>query len=125
MKASFVLLVIIAVFSFSCGNNTKSSVDIEGTYVTHFQNEYNITDDSLIISSVKSSDNAYDIIRRTGFIKIRNGKQLAKEFKTVRWVSSYNTDKQLLQETDLGRQISVLPDTHKLKLGSSEYTEIK
>lgn len=125
MKTSFVLLIIIAVLSFGCGNTNKSSFNIEGTYVTHFQNEYNITDDSLIISSVKSSDNVYDIVRRTGFIKIRSGKQLSKEFKTVRWVSSYNTDKQLLQETDLGRQISVLPDTHKLKLGSSEYTEVK
>jgi hypothetical protein len=125
MKASTVLFVIIAVISVSCNSTTKSSVDIEGTYVTHFQNEYNITYDTLIISAVKSSDKTYEVLRQTGFNKIRNGQSLAKEFKKAKWVSSYNTDKQLLQETDLGRQISFLADPHKLKLGASEYTKIK
>ena len=125
MKASIVSLAIIAVFLLSCNNTTKSNADIEGTYVTHFQNEFNITDDTLIISSIKSSDNTYEVVRQTGFNKIRNGKPLAKEYKAAKWISSYNTDNQLLQETDLGRQISILPDNHKLKLGASEYTKIK
>ncbi|SCW38057.1 hypothetical protein [Mucilaginibacter sp. NFR10] len=125
MKALFVFLAIVAVLSIGCNNATKSSENIEGTYVTHFQNEFNITDDTLIISSIKSSDNSYDVKRQTGFNKIRNGQQLPKEFKVAKWVSSYNSDKQLLQETDLGRQISILPGTHKLKLGASEYTKVK
>ena len=126
MKALIILLAVVLVFSMGCNSSTtKGSENIEGTYVTHFQNEYNITDDTLIISAVKSSDKTYEIIRQTGFNKIRNGKPLPKEFKKAGWVSSYNADKRLLQETDLGRQIRILPDLHKLKLGASEYTQIK
>lgn len=125
MKKSFVFLAIIAVLSIGCNNATKSSENIVGTYVTHFQNEFNITDDTLIISSIKSTENSYDVKRQTGYKKIRNGQQLPKEFKVAKWISSYNPDKQLLQETDLGRQISILPSTHKLKLGASEYTKVK
>ena len=125
MKALIILLAVVLVFSMGCNSSNKGSEDIEGTYVTHFQNEYNITDDTLIVSAVRPSDKTYDVVRQTGFNKIRNGKPLPKEFKKVQWVSSYNTDKQALQETDLGRQISVLPDQHKLKLGASEYTKIK
>jgi len=125
MKGLIILLAIASISSIGCNPTISSSANIEGTYVTHFQNEYTITDDTLKILSVNASNKTYEVSRQTGFNKIRNGKPLAKELKKTKWVSSYNTDKQLLQETDLGRQISVLPDSNKLKLGASEYTKIK
>ena len=125
MKALITLLAVAIAFSMGCNMATKGSADIEGTYVTHFQNQYNITDDTLTISAVNSSDKSYQVLRQTGFNKIRNRKSLQKEFKKAEWIGSYNSDKQLLQETDLGRQIIILQDLHKLKFGASEYTKIK
>ncbi len=123
MKVSTILIALIITFLYSCSPTFKKT-DISGTYVTQFKNEFSITSDTLVVASEENSQ-TYNIERRTGFNKIRDGKTLPKEFKVAKWVSSYDIEKQLLQETELGKQISVLSEKQSLKLGDSEYQKVK
>ncbi len=123
MKVSIIVIALIITFLYICSPTSKKT-DISGTYVTQFKNEYSITSDTLVVASEANSQ-TYNIERRTGFNKIRDGKALPKEFKKVKWVSSYDIEKQLLQETELGKQISVLSEKQSLKLGDSEYQKVK
>lgn len=123
MKVSTILIALTVISLYSCSYATKQT-DITGTYVTQFKNDYSITADTLIVSSEANSQ-TFNIERRTGFNKIRDGKTFPKEFKSKKWVSSYDTEKQVLQETELGKQISVLPEKQVLKLGDTEYQRVK
>lgn len=124
MKVSIILIaLIITTFLFSCSPSSKPT-DISGTYVTQFKNEYSITSDTLVVVSETNSQ-TFNIERRTGFNKIRDGKTLPKDFKVAKWIASYNHEKQLLQETELGKQISILPEKQSLQLGDTEYQKVK
>jgi hypothetical protein len=124
MKASTILIALATTLFYSCGSNYKKT-DISGTYVTQFKNEYSITSDTIVLTTSESSSQTYNIERRTGFNKVRDGKTLPKQFKVAKWTSSYIMDKQLLQETELGKQISISPDNQSLKLGDTEYQKVK
>jgi hypothetical protein len=123
MKVSTILIALIITTLYSCSPKSKTT-DISGIYVTQFKNEYSITSDTLVVASEANSQ-TYSIERRTGFNKIRDGKTLPKEFKVAKWMSSYDIEKQMLQETELGKQISVLSEKQSLKLGDSEYQKVK
>ena len=123
MKVSTLLIALIITFLYSCSPTSKTT-DISGTYVSQFKNEYSITSDTLVVAIVGNLQ-TYNIERRTGFNKIRDGKTLPKEFKVAKWVSSYDIEKQMLQETELGKQIYVLSEKQSLKLGDSEYQKVK
>jgi hypothetical protein len=122
MKA-IVIILFTTVALYSCSQPEKET-NFTGTYVTHFQNEYTITDDTLIISKINSSDQAYNIERKSGFIKIRNGVRQSREFKTSKWDATYNSDTKALQQTDLGKQL-YLTENNNVKLGNSQYTKVK
>ena len=123
MKVSTILIALVITSLYSC-STTNNKTDITGTYVTQFKNEYSSTSDTLVIAS-ESNSQTYNVERRTGFNKVRDGKTLPKEFKVAKWVSTYDVDKQVLQETELGKQISILPDKKSLKLGDTKYQKVK
>lgn len=87
--------------------------------------EYAIDYDTLIVSSDHSNANTYIIQNNSGFQKIRNGVTMPKEFKKTSWVATWNEDKQLLSETDLGRQIQFKDNGKSLVLKNSTYQKIK
>lgn len=124
MKTSISQMILIVTLLFSCKNSSNNTNDLGGTYVTQFNNEYTITNDTLIITPAESSSKSFNVERRTGFNKIRDGVTLDKQFKVAKWMSFFDSDKQVLKETDLGKQIHVVSGTDKIRLGSSEYTKI-
>lgn len=123
MRVLTILIALIITTLISCSPTSKPT-DISGTYVTQFKNEYSNTSDTLVVAS-EANLQTYNIERRTGFNKIRDGKTLPKDFKVAKWIASYNLEKQLLQETELGKQISVSPERLSLKLGDTEYQKVK
>jgi hypothetical protein len=122
MKA-LIILLFLTIIIYGCSETAKKS-DPSGTYVTHFKNEYSLTDDTLIIRNINSTDQAFSIERRSGFQKIRDGVIQIKEFKSSKWDATYNNDSKVLQQTDLGKQVYIT-DHNSVKLGDSEYKEIK
>lgn len=122
MKA-LIILLFVSFIIYGCSDTAKES-DPSGTYVTHFKNEYSLTDDTLIIRTISSSNQAYNIERKSGFQKIRNGVLKSKEFKSAKWDATYNIESKVLQQTDLGKQVYIT-DHNGVKLGDSEYKKIK
>ena len=125
MRTSIIFITLLTLLIAACDSRNSKVSDISGTYVTQFSNEYTNTSDTLIIAPIESAGTSYTVVRRTGFNKIRDGKPLDKEFKATSWTSTFDQDNLVLKETDLGKQIYVLPDKEQVKLGSSEYTKIK
>lgn len=123
MKASFILLAIILT---ACACNSKSnSGSLTGTFINYSKSEYSIAFDTLIISPLNQSGNNYQIERKTGYQKIRNGITQPKEYKMEKWQSTWNEESQKLSETEYGRQITSGKDGQTLTLKNTEYKKIK
>jgi len=123
MKAlKFLIVLLLAVHFYSCKSNTEST-DFSGTYVLQTKGEYAIDYDTLILSSNKP--NTYRIQNNSGFQKIRNGVIMPKEYKKTSWLATWSEDKQLLSETDFGRQILFKDNGKSLVLKNSTYKKIR
>ena len=124
MKASFILLAIIITLFIGC--NTKSnSNEPTGTFVNYSKGEYSLAFDTLIITPLNQSGNSFQVERKTGYQKIRDGIIRPKEYKTEKWQSSWDEGTQTLSETEYGRQITSGKDGRTLTLKSTEYKKIK
>jgi YD repeat-containing protein len=120
MKVSTILIALIALFFVGC-NNKASKGDLSGTYTNQSKSEYSTASDTLIITTMSESTNAYQIERKTGFQKIRNNITQLKLYRNEKWQATWDADKQILSETDLGRQISFDKDKHTLTLKNTQY----
>ena len=124
MKAlSFIIILAIVAF-IGCTSNSQSK-SLSGTFTNQSKSEYSTAFDTLIITPSTQSTNSYQIERKTGFQKIRNGVTGAKEYKTEKWQSTWNEDKQVLSETDYGRQITPSKDGSSVTLKNTQYQKIK
>ena len=118
------LIIILAIIAFiGCTSNSQSK-SLSGTFTNQSKSEYSTASDTLIITSTQSTNN-YQIERKTGFQKIRNGVTQAKEYKTEKWQSTWNDDKQVLAETEYGRQITPGKDGTSVTLKNTQYKKIK
>lgn len=122
MKTLKILLLIGCALIIAACNKTANTVS--GVYVTAFKNEYSIANDTLIIEAYNLDAGIYKVARRSGYHRIRDGKILRKEFKHESWMSTFDKNKQVLQETAFGRQIYVNADGRSLSFGAT-YRKIK
>ena len=125
MKASTIFIALITILFISCKSGSSNSADYSGTYVLQTQGEYAKDYDTLVVSSDEPSKNTYSIQNKSGFQKIRNGITMPKEYKQVTWVATWNEEKQVLAETELGRQIQCKNNGNSLVLKNSVYQKIK
>ena len=124
MKAlSFIIILAIVAF-VGCTSNSQSK-SLSGTFTNQSKSEYSTASDTLIITPSTQSTNSYQIERKTGFQKIRNGVTQAEEYKTEKWQSIWNEDKQVLSETEYGRQITPSKDGNSVTLKNTQYQKIK
>jgi hypothetical protein len=114
---SIIGLLIIA----SCKSSDQS---ISGIYILNFKNEFTTTNDTLIVEAYNLQSGAYRLQRRAGYNLIRDGKVLPKQFSQETWMATFNKEKQVLQETELGRQVYVGADGHSLSFHGN-YQKIK
>jgi len=78
----------------------------------NFKNEYSMANDTLIITAYNLSAGTYEVERRDGYHRIRQGKILPKEFRQEKWIATFEKDKQLLLESAWGRQVYINTDNH-------------
>ncbi|WP_428329668.1 hypothetical protein [Mucilaginibacter sp.] len=123
MKASTILIALITTVFIGCSNQA-SKEDLSGTYTNQSKSEYSLASDTLIITVIDQSNNSYQIERKTGFQKIRNQITQPKQYKNEKWQATWNADKKILSETDLGRQISFGKEKHSLSLKGTQYQKI-
>lgn len=121
MKVNIILIAIVAVLISGCTDDKTRSF-IPGTYVNHAESEYSTVNDTLTIEA--SESNNFQIIRNTGFKRIRNGKAGKKEYETEKWNAIYDEGTKTLTETSKGKLITFYPDANKLMVGKREYQKI-
>jgi hypothetical protein len=117
-----ILLIAIALFVIACKNSNNQIVS--GIYVMSFKNEYSIATDTIVIQAYNLNANTYQVERRDGYHRIREGKVLPKEFRQEQWMATFDPAKMLLQESELGRQIYIKADGSSLEYGGT-YRKIK
>ena len=113
---TFKLLLLFACAITIMGCN-KSDYSVSGVYVMSFKNEYSIATDTLVIQSYNLAAGTYQVERRDGYHRIRDGKTLPKEYRQEHWMATFDKDKQVLQETIYGRQIYIKDDGRSLSFG--------
>ncbi len=121
MKALSFIIILATVAFIGCTNNSQSK-SLSGTFTNQSKSEYSTSSDTLTITPLTQSTNSYQIERKTGFQKIRNG---VTQAKTEKWQSTWNEDKQVLAETEYGRQITPSKDGNTVTLKNTQYQKIK
>lgn len=124
MKVSTILIAFLSLFFIGCGSNADES-DVEGIFVNQSKSEYSLAYDTLIITQVNGVSNRFKIEDRAGYQNIRDGKLLPLEFKQQNWQATWNSDKQILSEGDLGRQIQYENQKKSILVKNTEYRRIK
>jgi len=122
MNKIFKMILLGAVpFLFSCGNRLEEY--IPGTYVYSATGEYSIAHDTLLISA--QPNGIYQILRSSGWQKIRDGKLLAPEYDSAYWLALFDKQKGILQEIDRGKILAFDPKAGTLNLGKRSYRKLK
>lgn len=119
MKYLFIgILIVVA----GC-NNTKDDKQIEGIYAGHFEHEYGINDDTLVLKKVNEK-NMFELTRKTGTIRRLDNKVFPKEWHTENWNLDYNPEKQTFFELRHGKTLIWNKAASIMQLGKTKYKKI-
>ncbi|TKC04227.1 hypothetical protein [Pedobacter frigoris] len=113
--------VAALLFFASCENSTKSYID--GTYASYESGEYSISKDTLVIMPYGDKGD-YQVIRKSSFQTVRNGKLQPKEQKIREYMGRFDPKTKMLIIDAQGKKISFFPDKNSLLLMQREYHKV-
>lgn len=129
MKHIYLIPVTVIIIILSgCGAGSKADplrLYIPGVYARKVVNEFSIGNDTLVIARLSRQGNSYQIVQRSSYRRIQNGKPQKIESKVENWTAVYNEQEKLLHETKKGKLISFNPEQGALMVGSSEYKKVE
>ena len=123
LPALAVLVVLIVLYLFS-GKILPKTISIEGTYASYESGEYSISKDTLVIIAYGDQGD-YQVIRKSGFQTVRNGKLQPKEQKIREYIGRFDPNTKVLIIDAQGKKISFFPDKNSLLLMQREYHKVK
>ncbi|MFB9843938.1 hypothetical protein [Mucilaginibacter ginsenosidivorans] len=109
----------------ACSNKQQVRDFIPGTYVNQAQSAYSIASDTLLLIPDEHAGNLYQVVRGTGFQRIRDGKLQPKEYKVKTFSGVWDEAKQILQITQDGSILVFQPDAQTLTVGTAVYHKLK
>jgi hypothetical protein len=109
-------------FLASCTGSNRPA--IEGSYTSYQSGEYSISNDTLVVTAYGDMGD-YQVIRRSGFQRVRNGKLMPKEYQVKDLTGRFDPETGTLDIGTEGRKISFLPDRNSLLLMQREYQRIR
>ncbi len=124
MKVLSILTIVFLTVIVACTNNGGDK-NFTGTFSNESKSEYSQAFDTLKITRLKETENSYNVERRTGYQKIRNGVIQPMEYKSESWQSSWNDQNKVLSETEYGRQITPANDGNSITLKNTKYQRIR
>ena len=122
MKATIKMMVGAILLLAACQSKNQTQDFIPGTYVNSAKGEYAIANDTLLIQLINV--NNYQIIRRTTYQAIRNGKLLPKHHKEQKLNAVWDSGKQELDETITGRIFHFDENKRLLLINQAVYHKI-
>ena len=125
MRTAIKMMLLPISLWMACNNKQQVRDFIPGTYVNQAQSQYSIASDTLLLIRDEHSDNLYQIVRGTGFQRIKEGKLQPKEYKVKTLSGIWDEAKQTLQVTQDGSILVFQPDAQTLTVGSAIYHKLK
>lgn len=108
----------------ACSNKQQVKDFLPGTYVGRAQSQYSIASDTLLVIRDEHAANRYQIVRGTGFQRIKDGRLQPKEYKVRTFNGIWDEGKQALQLIDDGSILTFQPGTKTLTVGSAIYRKL-
>lgn len=105
----------------SCGRG--SGLSVAGTYVSHESGEYSISKDTLLILATGGEEN-YQLIRRSGFQRIRDGKLQPEEIKVQEYSGKYDPETATLVIDGDDKQVRFFAGGKSLLLAKREFHKV-
>ncbi|MES2456352.1 MAG: hypothetical protein V4594_12460 [Bacteroidota bacterium] len=105
----------------SCGRG--AGVSVAGTYVSHETGEYSISKDTLLILAAGGEDN-FQLVRRSGFQRIREGKLQAEEIKVQEFSGQFDPESLVMRLDGEDKQIRFFAGGKSLLLAKREYGKV-
>jgi hypothetical protein len=126
MKTLIIKIMLLPIgLLFACNSkNQQVTAFIPGTYVNQAQSDYSIASDTLLLIRDEHSGNLYQIVRGTGFQRIKDGKLGPKEYKVKTFSGVWDEAKQTLQLTQDGSILVFQPDARTLTVGTAIYHKL-
>ena len=112
----FSYLLFITACSTSYDNK-----NLKGMYIGHFEHEYGINEDTLILKKANDGENIFQLTRHTGTIRKQDGKQFPKKQSTETLILEYNPDTKILTDLRQGRILIWDSKSLILQLGNTKY----
>lgn len=122
MKNNLSLLAAFLLFSCQSGQNDQVKDFIPGEYVRHVSDEFSRGSDTIELRQLEG--NSYEIVKRSGIIRIRNKQEMPFEYKTDTSSGIFNQNDGVINEQRKGKILSFVPEEKRLLVGGSSYQKI-
>ena len=128
MKALFFIQISVALLLTACSSLSESNAIqefIPGTYIRSAQTEFGQAYDTLVISLQNEPAREYKILRKWRYDRVLDGKPIEPEYKLTESSGIYDTEKNLLQETETLALFTFDVEKKLLFNGANKFTKIK
>lgn len=128
MKALFFIQISVALLLTACSSLSESNAIqefIPGTYIRSAQTEFGQAYDTLVISLQNEPAREYKILRKWRYDRVLDGKPIEPEYKLTESSGIYDTEKNLLQETETLELFTFDVEKKLLFNGANKFTKIK
>jgi hypothetical protein len=112
------LLCLIA-----CTRKAKEKI-LAGVYVGHFEHEYGINDDTLIITKANEGHYMFKLIRKTGTVRKEHGKELTRKSTVRNYLLEFDEKKQMFTDLKEGKIFLWNDGNKSIQLGSTVYRRL-
>ena|SRR5450631_3630931 len=124
------IMIVYSVWWFlflSCKQPTavQPPAFLPGIYVDQYETDFCRVVDTLVVKK-KSRDGAeYQVIRKSSFQRIRQGKRMPVEYDVEQWECGYDGSKKILLSDDKAKEVDYLPEENKLYRGNMGYEKVE
>lgn len=115
---------ICILFCLIACKNAVDEKDLEGVYVGHFEHEYALNDDTLLVSKASGGNNVFELKRQTGTIRKEAGKIFPKQYASETMMGTYDRDTHMITEMKNGRVFIWDKAQQQLQWGTVIYRKV-
>jgi hypothetical protein len=81
--------------------------------------------DTLTISLLDKETGAFSIVKSSGFNTKIDGKELPREYKTEKFITTLQDEAKQLYDKNKDETFTLLPEKNSILMGTTEYKKIK